>query len=175
MSLLKSIRSRRCDLSVLKRTHAADTEPAHGDIIDFQRDTALGGNHAGQGEVYQPPAQHGVFRGFGRTLESHCCMRLASCRFDAAKLGVVTALQVEQMSAIVHDGDDYIPVIAPCFCLGGCRNAFGVFESEHGFAHHDYLPAKAAMTCSRMLSTLPTPGIFTYFGALGAPDFAQAL
>lgn len=175
MSLLKSSHSRRCDLSVLKRTYAADTEPAHGDIIDFQRDTAFGGNHAGQGEVYQPPAQHGVFRGFGRALKSRCCMRLASCRFDAAKLGIVTALQVEQMSAIVYDGDGYIPVIAPGFSLGCCRNAHGVFQGEHGFAHHDYLPDKAARTCSRMLSTLPTPGIFTYFGALGAPDFAQAV
>ncbi len=175
-SLLRQSRhTRRCDLPVLERAHAADTQPAHDYVIDFQRDTAFGGNYAGQGEMYQSSAQHGVFRGFGGALKSHCGMCFVSRRFDAAKLSVVTALQIEQMSAIIYYGNDYIPAIAPSFCIGRCRDALGVFQGEHGFVQHDYLPDKAAMTCSRMLSTLPTPGILIYFGAFGSPDFAQAV
>lgn len=174
--LSQSRRACRSDLPVLKRAHSADTQPAHDDIIYFQRDATFGRYYARQGEMYQPSAQHGILGSFGGALKSHCCMCLVSRRFDAAKLGVVTALQVEQMPAIVYYGDDDVPVVASSFILSCCRNALGVFQGEYGFAHHDYyLPDKAAMTCSQMLSTLPTPEILMYFGAFGSPDFAHAV
>ena len=100
--------------------------------------------------MYQPPAQHGILRGFGRALKSHCCMRLESRGFDAAKLRVMAALQVEQMSAIVHYGDDYVPVIAPGFCFCRSRDALGIIQSEHGFAGHGYLSPNAAIILSRI-------------------------
>ena len=67
-------------------------------------------------------------------------MCLVSRCFDAAELGFVAALQVKQVSSIIHDGDDYAPIVALCFCFGRLSDTLGVFQGKHRFACHDYLP-----------------------------------
>src|SRR3989338_11221056 len=123
----------------------------------------------------QPPAQHGIFGCLGRALKSHGRMRLGYRRFHASKLGVVAALQIKQMPAVVHHGDDHAPAVALRFGFGRRRDALGVFEREDGFFGYGHLPSNAAKIRSRIPSTLPTPETFTYFGAFASPVFAQSV
>ncbi|TXT26637.1 MAG: hypothetical protein FD134_452 [Gallionellaceae bacterium] len=61
-------------------------------------------------------------------------MGLANGGFHTAELGVVAALQIEQMAAIIHYRDDHPPFVAQRFGFGGCSDALGVTERKHGFA-----------------------------------------
>src|SRR5450830_813601 len=164
-----------CDLPVLERAHAADPQATYDHTINLQRHTAFGRDHAGEDEMYQSAALHRIFRGLGGPLKSHSRMGFLDRNFHTAKLGVVTALQIQQMTAIVHHGDHHAPVVALRFGLRRCGDALGIFQGENGFVSHDQLPPKAAKIWSRIFFTPPTPGIFTHFGAFASPDFSQAV
>ena len=99
------------DLPVLERAHSADAYPADDDIFNYQGQSAISRDYTGKGEVYESSAQYRIFRGFGRTLESNSGVGFCDGSFDAAELCVVTALQVEQMTAVIHDGDNYLPLV----------------------------------------------------------------
>jgi hypothetical protein len=81
--------------------------------------------------------------------------------FDTAELRVVAALQIEQMSSVINDGDDHFPFVCPCFRLGSGSHALGIFQCEDGLAHRCFhvrpYAFSKANTLSRMLSTLPVP------------------
>jgi|SRR3990167_1139782 len=111
--------TRRRNLPVLKRAHAADSQAAYDKSADLQRNAAFGRDHAGQGEMDQPSAQHGVFRSLGRASKRDSGMGFLYGRLDTAELGVVAAFQIEQMAAVVHHGDGYTPAVAPRFSFSG--------------------------------------------------------
>ena len=108
---LKRVCTRLGDLPVLGRAHTTDAYPPDDDIFDYQGYSAISRDYTGKGEVYEPSAQYRIFRGFCRALESHGGMGFCDCSFDTAELCVVTALQVEQMTAVIHDGDNYLPLV----------------------------------------------------------------
>src|SRR3990167_3430182 len=84
--------TRRRPLSILPRAHAAASQTAYDKSVDLQRHAAFGRNHAGQGEMDQPPAQYGIFGSLGRALKRDSGMGFLYCGFDATELGVVAAL-----------------------------------------------------------------------------------
>jgi hypothetical protein len=47
-------------------------------------------------------------------------MSLLDRHLDAAELGLIQSLEIDQMSAVVHDGDDHSPVV-----LNGLRFSGG--------------------------------------------------
>ena len=162
------------NLSILNGSHTTDAKNADNKAIAFQRYATFSRYHAGQSEVDESTAEYSVFRRFGRALKCNSSMRFGDGSLDTAKLCVMTSLQIEQMAAIIHHCDDDLPFVVACLLLCGCRHTFGIFQRENRFVCHDQAP-NALKTWSRMLSTLPTPGIWMILGAFALPDFDHAV
>jgi hypothetical protein len=125
------------DLTILEGTHAANAKSANNDAFDQQGYTAFCRDHSGQGEVNEPSAQYRIFRRLGWALESDRGMGFGDGGLYTAELRIVTALQIEQMPAIIHDGDDDLPLVGKCLRLGCSGYALGVTQCEKGLVGHE--------------------------------------
>ena len=126
-------------------------------------------------EVYQTAALDRILGSLGRALKGRRRLGLVDRRFHAAELGFVAALQVQQMSAVVHNGDDDAPSVLEGLRFGCRGNVFGNFKGQNGFLGQRHFFSSAANISSRIFSTLPTPTIFTHTGALRSPEFCQVV
>src|SRR4051812_40110233 len=97
--------------AVLLRGHAADADRTDDLAVDDQRDAALEWRHAGEAEDRQPAAGQPVLEGLARPLEARRGARLVLRDLGAGDLGVVHALEVDELAGGVDDRHRHRPSV----------------------------------------------------------------
>ena len=120
------------DLAVLDGGHAGDADRADDAALVDERETALDRSCAGERERPETFTAGGdeVLENFGGTAKRGGGGGLAEGDFDAAVLSDVHALEEDEMTAGVHDGDDDGPLVGDGFGVGGGEDGAGLDERD---------------------------------------------
>src|SRR5262249_24601291 len=95
------------DHAILLRRSAAAADGADDLPVRYKRQAALHGYGARKLEDGGAASRDSIFEDFGGALEGDRAMRLLLRHLDAADLCLVHALQVNQIAAVVKDGDHH--------------------------------------------------------------------
>src|SRR4051812_12877631 len=133
--LLERRQARLADLLVLVRLHARDADAANAYALGEDRQPALDRRDAGHLQELRPildallPLERRAAR-FSRG--AALLDRDAGVRRACA----VHAREVQQVAAVVEDGDADDPLVLDGFGLGGRGNAAAVLQGQHGLGLH---------------------------------------
>src|SRR2546430_14017209 len=138
------------NLLVFSRLHARDPYPAQAHAFGHDRQPTLHRRDAGH-------AEHRVAAGLDALLPDRAgTARLGRCapllHRDArvGRAGAVHARQVQQVAAVVEDGDADVPVVALRLGFRGGGNPAAVLEGEHRSCFH---ACRAWLICSSALGS----------------------
>ena len=71
------------------------------------------------------PPDDGVFQRLGGTLEQQRAAGLLHRDFLAGELGIVHALEIHEVAAVIDDGDEHVPVVFLRLLFGGGGDPLG--------------------------------------------------
>src|SRR5262249_3992163 len=85
---------------------ALDHLPVHG-----KRQTILDGDGTGEHKHHGPATGDSLFKDLRRPLIGYRALGLLDRHLDATKLGVIEALEIDEMPCIVDDDDGHRPLV----------------------------------------------------------------
>jgi hypothetical protein len=115
-------------LPVLRAGGAAHADRADELAVHYNGQTAFHRHGPRQLHDDNPPSGHGFFERLSRPLEENRARRFLLRNGYARHLRAIHALEINQVAAIVHNGNDHGPVVLSRFCVSGGGDLFGRFQ-----------------------------------------------
>src|SRR5690348_6511098 len=105
------------NLRILMRPYSTYADSTNELTIRINRQTPFDRHGSSQAEIAHPALRKMILPCFGRAAKCYGGTRFLNRNFNAAKLGIVEAQQVDEITSIIDDGDYNRPLIASGFRL----------------------------------------------------------
>src|SRR3954468_15183452 len=138
------------DLLVFMRLHAGGTDAADADSFGHDRQAALHGSNSRHAEHGIAACLDALFPPLRRAARLSRRAPLRDGDACIRRRGAVHACEVQQVAAVVEDGDADIPVVLLRLRLGRGRDLLAVVEGQHGSGLHG---CSAFLICSKALGS----------------------
>src|SRR5882762_8449084 len=138
------------DLLVFMRLHARDPYPAQAHAFGHDRQPALHRRDAGHAEHRVAAGLDALFPHRAGAARLGRGAPLLHCDARVGRAGAVHAHEVQQVPAVVEDGDADVPAIALRLGFRGGGNPAAVLEGEHRSCFH---ACRACLICSSALGS----------------------
>jgi hypothetical protein len=132
--LCQRVRPRFGTLAVVLCCHAADAHGPNDFLVEENGHTPLDGHRTRQREDRGPVIIHqGLLKRLAGTFAVDDSLGFRDGDLDTPCLHLVQTLEIEQMPAVVHNGDDDVPRVLNGLCLSRDRQCLGYGQGESFF------------------------------------------
>src|SRR5437588_1083901 len=145
------------NLLIFVRLHAGDADRADAGAVDDDGHAALHGRHFGHATELDA-LRHPLLpvRGRAARLGGGASLLERDARVGGRR--AVHAREVQEMPAIVEDGNAHVPVVPSCFGFGGARHLLAVVERQHGTLFHERRASLICVSAAGSSMVVRSPG-----------------